>query len=67
MTARGRASRTDGRTFDVHHPELLMVGRTGAELGVRSPDFAHPVYERVITISLLHIMQVERAPESDAG
>ena len=62
-----RLTLTDGRTFDIHHPELVMVGRSSAQIGIRSPRYADPVYERVISISLLHVMQIEVVPESDVG
>ena len=54
-----RLTLTDGRTFSVHHPELLMVGKSTVAVGVPSPGELGPIYDRLITISLLHIMQIE--------
>jgi len=54
-----RITLTDGRTFDVHHPELMMVGRSSAVIGVPRPGDANPVYDRAVTVSLVHIMQIE--------
>lgn len=34
---------------------------------MRSPDFAAIVYDHTITISLLHVMQIETLPESRAS
>ena len=62
-----RITLTDGRTFTIEHPELMMVGRTTAEVGVRSPDFADVVYDHSVTVSLLHVMQIEVVPRSNAG
>jgi len=62
-----RLTLTDGRSFEVHHPELIMVGRTTAQVGLRSPDYADVVYERSVTVSLLHVMQLESLPRADAG
>ncbi len=49
---------TDGRTYDVTHPEFAMVGRSIVAIGLpRQPKdkFA----DRIVTVSLLHIMQIE--------
>ncbi len=58
---------TDGRVYDIHHPELVMVGRSDMEIGIPSPRYKEPVYERIVFVSLLHVMQVEMLPESGAG
>ena len=60
-----RLTLTDGRTYDVRHPELAMVGRSTVAIGIPAPDESAPVYDRLVTISLMHIMQVE--PNEAAG
>ncbi len=60
-----RITLTDGRTYDVRHPELAMVGRSTVALGLPAPDDPQPIYDRLVTVSLLHIMQVE--PVEAAG
>ena len=50
---------TDGRTYEVHHPELVMVGRTMLAVGFPSPGDPEPICERFTTVSLLDIMRVE--------
>ena len=62
-----RITLTDGRMFEIHHPELLMVGRTSAEIGIPSRRHVDPTYDRLVSVSLLHVMQMELLPESDAG
>lgn len=54
-----RVTLTDGRTYDVHHPELAMVGRSSVAIGQMQPQEAEPIYDRMVTVSLLHIMQIE--------
>lgn len=54
-----RLTLTDGRTYEVHHPELAMVGRSSVAVGLQRPGDPEPVYDRLVTISLLHIMQVQ--------
>lgn len=53
-----RLTLADGRTYEVRHPELAMVGRSAVAIGVPAPDDPRPVYDRLVTVSLLHIMQV---------
>ncbi len=62
-----RLTLTDGRTYEVHHPELAMVGRSSVNVGLPSPGNAEPAFYRYITVSLLHIMQVEPLEPSTAA
>jgi hypothetical protein len=54
-----RVTLTDGRTYDVVHPELAMVGHSTVAIGLPRPNAREPVYDRLLTVSLLHIMQIE--------
>jgi hypothetical protein len=53
-----RLTLTDGRTYDVVHPELAMVGHSTVTIGVPRPRATEPVYDRAVTVSLIHIMQI---------
>ena len=54
-----RVTLTDGRTYDIRHPELAMVGRNTIEIGLPAPEDSTPIYDRLVTVRLLHIMQIE--------
>jgi len=54
-----RITLTDGRSYEVRHPELAMVGRSVVAIGVPAPDESEPVFDRLVTVSLIHIMQIE--------
>ena len=54
-----RLTLTDGRTYDVMHPELAMVGRSWVQVGLARSGDPENIAERLISISLLHIMQIE--------
>ena len=54
-----RLTLTDGRTYEIHHPEMLMIGRTAVVIGVPRAGELRPVYDRAITVSHSHIMQIE--------
>jgi hypothetical protein len=49
---------TDGRTFDIHHPDFVMVGhRTAYIFEVDDPEVR--VFSNYAVISLLHITRAE--------
>jgi hypothetical protein len=50
---------TDGTSYDVRHPELVMVGRSTIFLGMPANGDEDPLYEDFRLIDLLHIMQAE--------
>ena len=52
---------TTGETFDIRHPDLIMVGRRSAVVGVTNNP-AHPVYDRSIRVDLLHVVAIEELP-----
>jgi hypothetical protein len=52
---------TDGQTYDVRHPDLVLVLRQRVDVGLQ-PDPATGVLERVAHCSLLHIVRVEELP-----
>jgi hypothetical protein len=54
-----RVTLTDGRSYEVRHPELAMVGRSTVAIGLPAAGDPQPVFDRLVTVSLLHIMQVE--------
>jgi hypothetical protein len=58
-----------GATYDIRHPDLIMVGRRSAVIGIANePD--RMVYDRSFMVDLLHIVGVEElsaAPRSSNG
>lgn len=61
-----RLTLTDGRTYEVRHPELAMVGRSSVAIGVPAENDPRPVFDRLVTVSLLHIMQIEPSGMQEA-
>jgi hypothetical protein len=49
---------TDGREFDVRHPDLLWVGKRTAMVGLTG-DPGQTYYERSVKIDLLHVIRLE--------
>ena len=56
---------SDGATFEIRHPEMLMVTRHWAIVGVLesqedgNSQGAYPHIERSTTVDLLHVTQIE--------
>jgi hypothetical protein len=61
-----RITLTDGRTYDVLHPELAMVGHRTVAVGLPKPSGPKSVYDRLVTVSFLHIMQIEPLPPDES-
>jgi hypothetical protein len=59
-----RVTLTTGATFDVRHPELFMVGRRSAIIGI-AKDAESRVYDRTMNVDLLHIVALEDLPVSE--
>jgi hypothetical protein len=56
-----RIHMTDGHSYDIRHPDLVLVLRQRVDIGLQ-PDPATGVLERVEHCSLLHIVRVEELP-----
>jgi hypothetical protein len=49
---------TDAISYEVQHPEMVMTGRRTAIIGLTAEP-GKPIYERTVTVTLLHIVRVE--------
>ena len=54
-----RLTLTNRTSYDVHHPEMAMVGLSTVTVGLPHPYEPDDVYDRLVTISLSHVMQIE--------
>ena len=57
-----RVTLTDGRSYEIRHPEMAMVGRSTVAIGLPAPDDPRPIYDRLVTVSLLHVIEIEPVP-----
>lgn len=54
---------TTGATYDIRHPDLIMVGRRSATIGVtRQPD--KTVYDYAVLVDLFHIVGIQQLAAS---
>ena len=42
-----RLTLTDGRTYEVRHPEMAMVGRSAVAIGLPASNDPSPIYDRL--------------------
>jgi hypothetical protein len=56
-----RVHLTTGATFDVRHPDLIMVGRRAAIIGIANEP-GGSAFDRTIKVDLLHIVGIEELP-----
>jgi hypothetical protein len=49
---------SDGTTYEIRHPELVMVGIASAIVGMPPAGQAQPPYERFETVDLRHIVRL---------
>jgi hypothetical protein len=57
---------TTGATFDIYHPDLIMVGRRSAIIGLTN-DPGGTAYDRTIKVDLLHVVGVQDLPAKPTG
>jgi hypothetical protein len=60
-----RIKLTTGETYDVRHPELVMVGRRSVIVGITHDPI--PRYERAVTVALVHIVRLEPLEAASAS
>lgn len=57
---------TTGATYDIRHPDLIMVGRRSAIIGVtKNPEATR--YDIATQVDLLHVVGVEEIPSSTSA
>ena len=54
---------TDGQGYDIRHPDLLLVGKREAIVGLAG-DGSGPYFERTVKVDLLHISRIEPLSKS---
>ncbi len=56
---------SDGTSYDVHHPHMVMVGFTSAHIGY--PDAASPkLFLKIDIVALEHIVRLEELQPTPA-
>jgi hypothetical protein len=53
---------TNGQTFDIFHPDMILVTPGTAHISVPSNDGPQRVKDEVVIVSLYHIQKIEALP-----
>jgi len=54
---------TTGDAYDIRHPELIMIGRRAAIIGI-AKDPNKTTFDRTIKVDLFHVVGIEELPVS---
>ena len=54
---------TTGATYDIRHPDLIMVGRRAAVIGITNEP-AGTAFDRTFKVDLFHVVGIEELPAS---
>jgi hypothetical protein len=57
---------SEGQQFDIHHPDLVFVGRRDLMIGFPSPE-SPTIYDRVTRLALVHVVALEDLPVPGAA
>jgi hypothetical protein len=56
-----RVHLTTGSTYNIRHPDLIMVGRRSAKIGITNEP-SGTAYDRTIKVDLLYVVGVQELP-----
>ncbi|MBY0513914.1 MAG: hypothetical protein K2P78_08390 [Gemmataceae bacterium] len=54
-----RVVMTDGKGFDIHHPNLIWPGRSTVLVGIQDPSEPAGVFGHYVGVAMLHVVQIE--------
>jgi len=57
---------TTGASYDIRHPDLIMVGRRSAVIGLVDQD-GGTAYDRTLQVDLLHVVGIEELPRTSTS
>ena len=52
---------SEGLSYEIRHPDLVMVGDRDLAIGYASPD-SPTIYNRLIRVALIHIVGIDDIP-----
>lgn len=52
---------SEGLRYDIHHPDLVLVGQRDLMIGYPAPD--NPtIYDRIVRVAIVHLVGIEDLP-----
>lgn len=63
-----RIHMTDGKVYDIRHPEMVLLDRRSAHVGVtREVNGKWQIYDRFAMIALIHVVRLEPIQETSTS
>ena len=62
-----RLTLTEGSTYDVRHPEQLMLARASVVIGVPDQTGKEDFFETTVLVDLFHVVRLEPLPTQAAS
>jgi len=62
-----RIFRTDGKTYDIRHPEMAMIASREVYVGCEETSPGSGIAKGCDLVSLLHVVRVEQMPQSSSA
>lgn len=59
-----RIETSSGQTYDVHHPDMVLVGKREVVVGI--PDDDSSYHERIARVAIMHITELRDLPSQKA-
>ena len=50
---------TDGRAFDIRHPNLIWPGRATVLVGIQDPTAPPGVFGQYVSVAMIHVVRIE--------
>ena len=50
---------SDGTSYEIHHPEMAIVGQSAVVIGIPGPKGSEGPAERIVDCSIFHITRLE--------
>lgn len=54
-----RVVMTDGRSYEIRHPNLVWPGKATLLVGIQEPQEPEGVFGRYVSVAMLHVVRIE--------
>ncbi|HEV3236166.1 MAG TPA: hypothetical protein VGZ25_04220 [Gemmataceae bacterium] len=55
---------TTGQIYDIHRPDLVLVGRRDVSIGITKHPEGGPIYDQLTRVALAHITELQDLPHT---
>jgi len=55
---------TTDQTYEIHHPDLVLVGRRDVSIGITKHPDGEPINDQLTRVALAHITELQDLPHT---